>query len=243
MKTGHLSVDPWAVVDAWLGYGEDTDDDVVISHSERNSSLLNGAANPERVTSVNGAAKGNLGGLASDRGIGDEDPPTIPSEPMVEDPMQTKTLIAVLENITPVRDSIEVRHAALESRVDDSPSKQGHGVQTSIGPNIGESLLRGLELQNLQPAVTKGDLVTVNTDIVTSTSVTSLGPVTTSQGNQESTLERKTVVMESVEVTTTTVSTAEQKSSFPKVIVLGSDSDSDGPLPDIVDGDPDSESD
>lgn len=244
IKIGHLSVDLWAVVDTWLGYGEDEDD--IISHSERNNSLLDGAANgipAERMTSANGTTSRSLG---ADRSTFDE---ATLSEPirneLVEDPMQTDTEIVVPDNITPVVCvSNEECHDAPESRVDDSLSKQGDDVQTPSATNVEETPSQGLELRNSQPGVTEGDLVTVSRDIVTSTSVTTLGPVNTSQGNQEASLESKTVVMESVEVTTTTVLAAEHKPTSPKVVYeIGSDSDSDGPLPAIVDGDPDSESD
>lgn len=255
MKIGNLSMDPWAEVDTWLGYG-DAGDDVVISYPLRSDARLNGAVNgspgslvAERISPANGS----LGALAADRVTfvnSDEARLTTPSEPskneLVEDPMQIETETAVPNNFTLVRDSDEMGHAASESRPDDSLSKLEVGVQTPSATNIAEATSQGEELRSSQPAVTECDLVTTSIDVVTSTSVDTSAPVSTSQGNQASTsvIESKTVVVESVEVTRVTVSAAEDIVTFSKIAHdVGPDSDSDGPLPDIVDGDPDPESD
>lgn len=226
MKIGHLSVDPWAVLDTWLGYDDETASTAAADNGTApHNSLLNGGGNgilPERVTSANVSM---MGGLASDRETPanrDEvrltTPPESSRSEFVEDLMETETQIAAPSNITPVvRDS-----TAPELIIIASPSKQGHDASAT-------PIAEPQELQDSQPAFT------VRADnIVASAEVTTLGPASTSQGNQESSLETKSVQV----TTTTTVSSAE-------VVVLeaGSDSDSDGPLPDIVDGDPDSESD
>ncbi|KAG0609883.1 hypothetical protein M758_7G021100 [Ceratodon purpureus] len=255
MKFGHMSMDPWAEVDTWLGYGDDTGDDNVISHPERSDALLNGVANgspgslaAEKVSSANGINNGSLG--AADRVTSAhsyEVRLTTPSKPskneLVEDPMQIETETAVPVNNTLARDSNETGHAASESRPEDSLSKQKLCAQTPSATNIAEPTSQGGELQNSQSPVPENELVTTSIDIATSTAVNTSTLISTSQSNHASSsvIETKTV---SVEVTTSTVSAAEDILTFPKAAhQVGSDSDSDGPLPDIVDGDPDPESD
>lgn len=257
MKFGHMSMDPRAEVDTWLGYGDDTGDDNVISHPERSDALLNGVANgspgslaAEKVSSANGINNGSLGNLAADRvtsAHNDEVRLTTPSEPSkydsVGDLMQIETETAVPDNNTLARDSNERGHAASESRSEDSLSKQEVGAQIPSATNIAEPTSQGGDLQNSQSSVLENELVTTSIDIATSTAVNTSTLISTSQGNHASSsvIETKTV---SVEVTTATVSAAEDILMFPKVAhQVGSDSDSDGPLPDIVDGDPDPESD
>lgn len=235
MKIGHL--DPWAVVDTWLGYGEDTADDLaVLPHTERTASPLHGAAEMVLLaTSGNGAANG---GSAADRVTVEEEvvlPKT--SEPgamePVEDPMETETKIAVPASNSPVRETDNVLENVTSVVPDplgvpaESPSDQGHVFQPPSVTNVEEA------------PVPTAELVTVSTDVVTSTSMdTTIESVTITKENQEISVETRTVV----EVTTTTASASEEKSTFLKLIELG-DSDSDGPLPAIVDGDPDSDSD
>ena len=253
-----IGMDPWAEVDTWLGYGEDTGD-YVISHPEKNDALRSGAANGhpgslavERVSSGNDADIESLEDLTADRvtsANGDEALLTTfgPNKnKLVEDPMQIETETAVPNNIALVWDSNETGQAASEPTPDDSLSKEGVRAQPPSATNVAEPTSQGGELQTSQLAATERDLVTTSMDMVTSTSVSTSAPISTSQGNQASSsvIESKTLVLESVEVTTTTVSAAEDILTFPKAAhQAGSDSDSDGPLPDIVDGDPDPESD
>jgi hypothetical protein len=233
MKIGHL--DPWAVVDTWLGYGEDTADDLaVLPHTERTASPLNAAA--ERATSGSGAANG---GSAADRVTVEEEAVlTKTSEPssmeVVEDRMETEMEIEAPASISPVREADNVLENVTSVVPDptevpsEPPSDQGHVIQPPSVTNVEEA------------PVPTADIVTVSTDVVTSTSMdTTIESVMITQENQEISVETRTVV----EVTTTTALASEQKSTFSKPIELGSDSDSDGPLPAIVDGDPDSDSD
>lgn len=257
-KFGYVSTDPWSELDTWLGYDEATGDDVI--------------AHPDSSNPPNGVANGSPGNLAADRatsthyitdgGLTSEavksakidgayqTPHYGPNrfEP-AEDLMEIETEASAPNGLSLVRETNEVGSTVLVSRLNDSSAKQGvdESSATPNAANTAEPKSQGEELQNPQRVAASSDLVTVTRGLATSTIVKTLVTCSTSQGNLEtgSVLESETFKMESVEVTTSGVSLAkDQPQQFPEVAHdVGSDSDSDGPLPAIVDGDPDSESD
>lgn len=250
LKIGQLSVDPWAEVDTWLGYGEDfADDDSSLFYSENDGIL---------VEDFGDGGLGGTPGFGRNEPDGNEDPGA-PLTGQNGDKNGERPL-NIRNQPLPQRDTIHLMHLdmdeghagalTLEKEVllEGSYREQATIISSVSSPL--NSSLKGEIFQDSPPALTENEGEGISTDLVDKLSAK---PMAVEVGDLDlidrdtvmcSGIESKTIPTSNFAVTDSTYSTAENTFTFPSTTVdIGSDSDSEGPLPDIIDGDPDPESD
>lgn len=239
-KIGQMAMDPWAEVDTWLGYGEDYDDDNSLSHPVSKEVYDKGLAN---VDHQGVSTPGNK----------------VPSDSELQVANGVENGVKMHGEITAIIQGSITENQPMpisQSRKTGLDNSLGEGIAGVQNSSISISVELPLQgtLQGIQTASAGQDKEAVTLDVVgitgTSYPVAEVGRIPSADQDTEMCSN-----IESVIAPTEIVSIQVLDIAHPVVIAGTSagrtedvkgdldNSDSDGPLPDIIDGDPDSDSD
>lgn len=240
-KIGQMAMDPWAEVDTWLGYGEDCDEDNNVSHPVSKEIHDKGLANDDH------------------QGV------STPGNKVLSDSELQAALVCVENG---VKMHGEITGIIQGNITENQPMPISQSRKTGLNNLLGEEIARVQDssisipvelplqgtLQGIQTASAGQDKEAVTLDVVgitgTSYPVAEVGRIPSADQDTEMCSN-----IESVIAPTEIVSIQVLDTAHPLVIAGTSagrtmdikgdsdNSDSDGPLPDIIDGDPDSDSD
>ena len=239
-KIGQMAMDPWAEVDTWLGYGEDYDDDNSLSHPVSKEVHDKGLANDDHQGVSTPANK-------------------VPSDSELQVANGVENGVKMHGEITAIIQGSITENQPMpisQSRKTGLDNSLGEGIAGVQNSSISISVELPLQgtLQGIQTASAGQDKEAVTLDEVgitgTSYSVAEVGRIPSADQDTEMCSN-----VESVIAPTEIVSIQVLDIAHPVVIAGTSagrtedvrgdldNSDSDGPLPDIINGDPDSDSD
>lgn len=238
LKIGQLAMDPWAEVDTWLGYGEDFGDDDSLFYPETDGILVEDYSGAGQGYGVSLVLNGSEGQLAPSCDANEEK--------LAEGSMDLRTQALQREMLLTMQQNMD---GAMEK---DSVTLEGSfqeqaGVQTSDSSTPLKSFSQGQEVRPVVAGTQDTEAISMCVDItVAKASAVGMSrlPDTIQDADLCPILERRLIPTSTFGVTTASYPAAEDTfASFNDPVEITTDSDSEGPLPAIVDGDPELESD
>ena len=248
LKIGQLAMDPWAEVDTWLGYGEDFGDDDSLFYPETDGILVEDYSGAGQGYGVSLVLNGSHEGQAAPSCETNEEELADSSMDLRTQTVQRETLHTLQQNMDGVQSSplqlMEEDPATLEGSFQEQT-----GVQTLDTSTPLESSAQGqVDTRPVMAGTQDTEAISMCVEItVAKASAVKMGsvPITNHDADLCPSLEgRNLIPTATYAVTTASYPAAEGTfASFNDPVEITTDSDSEGPLQAIVDGDPDPESD
>jgi hypothetical protein len=249
LKIGQLAMDPWAEVDTWLGYGEDFGDDDSLFYPETDGIL---------VEDYSGAAQGYGVSLVLNGSQGQVAPPRDANEEKLAEDLRTQTVER--GSFHGLQQNMDGAQSSPLQPKDPAPLEGSYHcdtvIETQMYPSTPitqtsnsspplDSSAQGQDTRPIMAGTQHTEPISMCVEItVAKASAAGMGSL--SDTNQDAGLcpSLEGSLIPTFAVTTASYPAAEDTfASFNDPVQITTDSDSEGPLPAIVDGDPDPESD
>ncbi|KAG0632018.1 hypothetical protein M758_1G298300 [Ceratodon purpureus] len=243
LKIGQLAMDPWAEVDTWLGYGEDFGDDDSLFYPETDGILVEDYSGATQGYGVSLVLNGSEGGQVA--------PPCEANEQKLADSsMDLRTQTVQRETLHNLQQNMHGAQSNPLQPVEKDPATIERSYQEQTGiqtPDTSTPLESSAQRQDIRPVISDTEdteAISMCVDI-TVAKASGVGiPDTNQDAHLCPSLEGRLVPTATYAVTTASYpAAADTFASFNDPVEITTDSDSEGPLPAIVNGDSEPDSD